>query len=100
MRVAFICNVLQGRCISLPDYLGLSVCHLYICLFLLCLFVPPKLILLAMQVMYAEPMGSKVPPRSPQLGLSLDHLTPLADGEEVLQPPHSGPGVLHLARTV
>ena len=49
------------------------------------------------QVMYAEPMGSKVPPRSPHLGLRLDQLAPCEDGEEVLQPSHTAPGVTHMA---
>ncbi len=46
-----------------------------------------------LQVMYAEPMGSKTPnSRSPQSGMRMDHHTLSDDGEEVLQPSPPVPG--------
>lgn len=46
-----------------------------------------------LQVMYAEPMGSKTPnSRSPQSAMRMEHPTPSEDGEEVLQPSPPVPG--------
>ena len=49
--------------------------------------------------MYAEPMGSKTPTRSPQSALHLDpHAAPNA-AEEVLHTPRHVPGTLLLLHT-
>ncbi len=61
-----------------------------------CLAIPSQLwasLEWVLQVMYAEPMGSKTPnSRSPQSGMRMDHHTLSDDGEEVLQPSPPVPG--------
>ena len=47
-----------------------------------------------MQVMYAEPMGSKTPNRSPQSGMPLNPSGPSQEGEEILHTPRHVPGTL------